>query len=965
MSKKGRWINKIVAALIITLAIVALALLLVPRYVDQLIEKRISAELASQGLRAEWGELDWHLSGEVTVRGLELFAAESDELLANLDVVNAQLDVEELRAGNPHVTLLELGELHLEPLAILDYVQARERQPEDSSDTEQELAEEATDPAAAPAASRSERLSELLPSGVSIGLLEFGELPSSVPPEIADMSLAELSLRPGEDGQWIASAKWASPAQILLPAPLESLELSGVDSARAELHLDEDFKLRELHLSADNAITLSERAGDLSASLEAISTDLSSWIRLDSIRATTGDELSVNLSTALLRLTNPFTNIGEMRMERLEVEELGISLVLAAAPDEDSARGPGEDSGEDGGEDAAGEEPDSGEDTAGTLMLPEGWEGRPIWEQLPQFIEIERLSINIERGADRLEADLEYLRYGLRVLQSRLELSLKGSAQLSDRERADITLRGYWNYNRSEPGFDLEIDRLDLAALHKWLPQVPELDQSLDLKWSLADSRGEFDMRSELSLRLEPLGRAESAFRLRSISYDTVHGIKRQPGRRQNWSAESGALSLDDFEMGLELNLDGLRIDRWPPLQEGRVRVSLDERPAQDTWDSLPRWITSNLGQPRLIGRFGLDVEWGFEVIELESGKHSLRFKAPWRSQLHDSSLRIESMSGGEDPRQLNGAFNFTFRGPEDRIMRNLYVPPSVSVSDEPTPPLSLRRLDPYELFQDPDQPWNNEDWVRLDDISWYLIAMQLYREDGSFFRNDGVNWYQLRRVIEEAVDNRRLGRGASTITMQLVKNVLLSHDRSLQRKVQEIILTYWVTRLVPKERILEIYLNIIEWGPDLNGITEAAQYYFNKHPRELNLGESAWLSAITPSPARYSVQYDRGQVSPGFWRLCQDLMRGMQRNGWITESELARGLEQRPVFTTSPCDDDCLDRSTSGLSELQSLFSESLAQPLEESSNRREPVAGLLRLPPSQRVYLMINSSRALSAHR
>jgi membrane peptidoglycan carboxypeptidase len=127
---------------------------------------------------------------------------------------------------------------------------------------------------------------------------------------------------------------------------------------------------------------------------------------------------------------------------------------------------------------------------------------------------------------------------------------------------------------------------------------------------------------------------------------------------------------------------------------------------------------------------------------------------------------------------------------------------------------------------------------------------------------------------------------------MQLVKNVFLSHERAVERKFQELFLTYWLNRVVPKPRILEVYLNMIEWGKGINGLADAAKHYFNKTPHELTLAESVWISSISPAPLRRENQRQTG-VPPWFREVVAYTIRGMGKRGRLSEAEVAQGLRQ------------------------------------------------------------------------
>src|SRR5690606_596803 len=125
--------------------------------------------------------------------------------------------------------------------------------------------------------------------------------------------------------------------------------------------------------------------------------------------------------------------------------------------------------------------------------------------------------------------------------------------------------------------------------------------------------------------------------------------------------------------------------------------------------------------------------------------------------------------------------------------------------------------------------------------------------------------------------------RGGSTISMQLVKNVFLSRNKTLVRKLEEILIVWLMesTRTVSKERMYEVYLNIIEWGRNVYGITEAARYYFGKHPSQLTLGESIYLASIVPRPKTglYAFNYE-GRLKPYIGRYFNYIGNIMARRG-------------------------------------------------------------------------------------
>lgn len=152
-----------------------------------------------------------------------------------------------------------------------------------------------------------------------------------------------------------------------------------------------------------------------------------------------------------------------------------------------------------------------------------------------------------------------------------------------------------------------------------------------------------------------------------------------------------------------------------------------------------------------------------------------------------------------------------------------------------------------------------NPGFVPLASISPYLQNCVLTSEDPSFFNHGGFVEEAFKQSIATNFKKGRFVRGGSTISMQLVKNVFLSRNKTIARKLEEVLIVWLIerNRLVSKERMFEVYLNIIEWGPNVYGIGEASNYYFEKAPAALNLQESCFLSSIIPHPKYYKSAFD------------------------------------------------------------------------------------------------------------
>ena len=147
--------------------------------------------------------------------------------------------------------------------------------------------------------------------------------------------------------------------------------------------------------------------------------------------------------------------------------------------------------------------------------------------------------------------------------------------------------------------------------------------------------------------------------------------------------------------------------------------------------------------------------------------------------------------------------------------------------------------------------------WVPYDSISPHLKRAVLVAEDIGFFSHGGFESSEIKQAIRDALSGERSLRGASTITQQLAKNLWLSPSRSLLRKVKEAALAYQLEQELSKKRILEIYLNVVEFGPGVYGAEAAARFYFGKAARDLNPGEAAQLAAGLPRPSQWNPASD------------------------------------------------------------------------------------------------------------
>ena len=182
-----------------------------------------------------------------------------------------------------------------------------------------------------------------------------------------------------------------------------------------------------------------------------------------------------------------------------------------------------------------------------------------------------------------------------------------------------------------------------------------------------------------------------------------------------------------------------------------------------------------------------------------------------------------------------------------------------------------------------------NPFFTPLLEVSPYLVSSVLSAEDPSFFNHAGFVEESFRESIATNIKKGRFARGGSTISMQLVKNAFLSRNKSVSRKLEEALIVWLIEqqRLVSKDRMLEVYLNIIEWGPNVYGIGEASRFYFGKMPRELNLAESIYLASIIPHPKYFKYSFDAtGNFKPFMANYFKSVSGRLVKREKITQSE-------------------------------------------------------------------------------
>jgi len=287
------------------------------------------------------------------------------------------------------------------------------------------------------------------------------------------------------------------------------------------------------------------------------------------------------------------------------------------------------------------------------------------------------------------------------------------------------------------------------------------------------------------------------------------------------------------------------------------LKVDIPKMKAQDFIVSLPDGLFTHFQGMEATGNFDYKLDFKFN----KNKPNTLVFD----SKLNKEDLKITKY-GEADLNKLNG--EFVYRA----IIQNVLQRP-VLVGNA------------------------NPNYTPLDQISPYLRKSVLTTEDPSFFSHRGFINEAFKQSILKNIRTKKFSRGASTISMQLIKNVFLTREKTLSRKLEEILLVYILenNRVVSKERMLEVYFNIIEWGPNVYGIGEASHFYFQKSPSGLNIDECLFLATIIPKPRKFMYQFnDQGNLKDYAVQNQKFLRNLMFRRGLLIPEDT---IGQFPVY--------------------------------------------------------------------
>lgn len=349
------------------------------------------------------------------------------------------------------------------------------------------------------------------------------------------------------------------------------------------------------------------------------------------------------------------------------------------------------------------------------------------------------------------------------------------------------------------------------------------------------------------------------SFRQEAISDSPVRGLA-----VSFRGAVESALDGSDFlvEAG-ELNVDAVRLKLAGEVrrEEHGIRVvaaaSLPLTGCQAILDSAPQGLLARVGGMKVAGSLGVTG-----VIRLDSASVEREFFLPWEAT---SSCRVTEVPAALSVSRFDGPFTLSVPSTGGQMVE-LEVGPGTG------------------------------GWVPFPAISRFMLAAVQTTEDGRFMQHNGFDEAAIRSAIRDDIKRGELYRGASTISMQLAKNLYLDRKKTLGRKLEEAVLTTYLEQSLTKERILELYLNVVELGPMVYGVGPAARHYFQSSAGSLSVAQAFYLASLLPSPSK-SHFAGSGRLTPGWSRYLRKLMTLAHARRRITDEELAEGLREIVVF--------------------------------------------------------------------
>jgi len=461
-----------------------------------------------------------------------------------------------------------------------------------------------------------------------------------------------------------------------------------------------------------------------------------------------------------------------------------------------------------------------------------------VLDLVPTDMKVENISFRLDDNGNKTIINFEKLR----LVNQQLETAIKVE---TDAFTQRLRIQGFADPRNKKA--DIRFYNRDSGAI-----KIPYIDEKFHLKSS-------FD---SIRLNIQNIDKSGS-----ELHIDGLASIANLRINHSKIASKEVLIKKAVFDYRFLLGADFISIDSSSTMEFNKIKlhpylayeteedtiyklkVAIPKMKAQDFIASLPDGLFTHFQGMQAEGKFEYKLDFKFN----KNKPGQLVFN----SNLKKEYLKITKY-GEANLNKLNG--EFVYRA----IIQNVLQRP-VLVGTE------------------------NPNYTPLDQISPYLQKCVLTSEDPSFFTHRGFINEAFKQSILKNIRTKKFSRGASTISMQLIKNVFLTREKTVSRKMEEILLVYLLenNRIASKERMLEVYFNIIEWGPNIFGIGEASQFYFQKKPSDLNLKECLFLATIVPKPRKFMWAFDTDGKLKSFAQKQQKFLSSlMLRRGLLTPED-------------------------------------------------------------------------------
>jgi len=540
-----------------------------------------------------------------------------------------------------------------------------------------------------------------------------------------------------------------------------------------------------------------------------------------------GGPLSVDLRSCSIKISVWRMFVGQVRPKRVEMNDLRIDLRQDSLPDRDSARITRE------------TKTNQERNRAPAYSAQVGYLLNLFFTRIPDRLEVNRLTVNSSIDGIRQTFHVPRLAIDSPDFDTTIEIDEQG-------QRWDCRFAGSSDPKKRLLAFKLSPLRAGDTIV------IPFITR----QWG---ARAGFD---SVDVRLKSGGLRRGVLHLDGQL--AVSGLTLNYPRI---AVEDVFLNNARVDYALHIGRDFIELDRPTRVSCNKLSfhpyLRFNSRPARqltleidrtafkadDFFSSLPAGLFTRLAGIQTSGELAYRLNFFIDFARPESVR--------LESDLEKRGFKIERF-GSVDFRAVNEPFVYTVYE-KDRVLRTFMVGPE------------------------------NPDFRTLEKISPFLRNAVLISEDGAFFEHKGFLLEHIKKSIAANLKERRFVRGASTITMQLVKNLYLERQKTIARKMEEMIITWLIeeNRLVPKERMYEIYLNVIEWGPGVNGAQGAARFYFDKDVEDLTLAEAIFMASIIPRPNHFMDSFDQDhRLSPWLKAYYSDVSYKMLKREMISRQD-------------------------------------------------------------------------------